>query len=448
MSIAIRRTVVILTAVMAAALLALTTATSALAGKAFMVGGLATPVLHDVVMAPLLGYRFAQDERVSVWWPAQARPYTGGVQLTLGESIAVGQNNLIGMVDSAISNGKPVTVVGLSAGALVVSEFLRDLANSTDAPDKSQLSFVVISDSSRQSLINGATHNSTLGYAYRPAPITKYDIKVVTGEYDGVADLPDRWWNILAVANAYVGAIFVHIPAMYADISDLPFTTTTNHLGGVTENYVVPTERLPLVQLFSFLAPMEQQLKAIVDSGYSRNDYRAVATLTTADKPIEMNAASSDPSAKVAPAESTVSVDYQDETSQRLADVSGTPADAVDATPAEAAAGLAETTPADALTEPVPAASVETESLSMDAGNDSQPLSVTVEPDDSLLPSLNEKISVDKAEAAEEQTGGLVEGPDATVSTVTTRGTAITTSSVKASTPVKISAAAAGDSTS
>jgi hypothetical protein len=70
---------------------------------------------------------------------------------------------------------------------------------------------------------------------------------------------------------------------MFANLSTVPaenITTTVNSAGGVTTHYLVPTERLPLVQLFSSLAPIEGLLKQWVDAGYSRNDQPAVTTST------------------------------------------------------------------------------------------------------------------------------------------------------------------------
>lgn len=103
-------------------------------------------------------------------------------------------------------------MVGLSAGSLVVNEVLRQMDADPDAPDKNEITFIVVADSSRQSLIDKARYDPRFDYTYQPAPETKYDIIVVTGEYDGMADFPDRWWNLLAVANAVAGSIFVHVP--------------------------------------------------------------------------------------------------------------------------------------------------------------------------------------------------------------------------------------------
>lgn len=281
--------------VFASVLLTLTTATSAwCSSSALVIGGIATPTMHDLVMAQLLGGALQGQERVSVNWPAQAAPYTGADDLTLGASINVGITNLNAQIDAALDrlardengnvvDGEKVTVVGLSAGSLVVNEVLRQLAADTEAPDSQEITFIVVADSSRQKLIDEARYNSKHDYTYRPAPETKYDIIVVTGEYDGLADFPDRWWNLLAVANAVAGSVYVHIPVMFADLSKVPaenITVDVNSQGGTTSHYLVPTAKLPLVQMFPSLASQEAELKAAIDKGYSRNDAPAGALQT------------------------------------------------------------------------------------------------------------------------------------------------------------------------
>ena len=272
--------------------LAVSTATAGWgASSALVIGGISTPQLSDMLMSPLLGGALKNQERVSVKWPAEAGPYTGRGDLTLGASINVGKANLDAQIDAALARltkdangnvvgGEKVTVVGLSAGSLVVNEVLREMAADADAPGKDQITFVVVADSSRQKLIDKARYNSKYDYTYQPAPETEYDIVVVTGEYDGMADFPDRPFNVLAIMNAIAGSIFVHVPVMYADLANVPtenITVDVNTKGGTTTHYLVPTKKLPLVQLFPSLAPREAELKAKIDKAYSRNDVPAVA---------------------------------------------------------------------------------------------------------------------------------------------------------------------------
>ncbi len=229
------------------------------------------------------GGEFATYNLINVPWPMQAAPVTGKDDLTLTQSVADGVTNLDALIATALTKigpGEHVTVVGLSAGSLVADEELRKLATDPHAPDKSKLTFVVVADSGR-STFNANRFDKTLGYQYQTAPETKYNTVVVTAEYDGFADFPDRVWNILAVANAYVGEILNHVPSVFTDLSKVDpsnITVTTNSLGGVTTNYFIPSAHLPLVELLPFLAPQEQALKAIIDTAYKRNDGKSAAS--------------------------------------------------------------------------------------------------------------------------------------------------------------------------
>ncbi|PRC42105.1 PE-PPE domain-containing protein [Mycobacterium sp. ITM-2017-0098] len=278
--------------VFASAALAITTATGAEAvTTAVAVGGLGTPDMHEVVIAPLLGGKLDRENVIldGVEWPATAGA-PGSSQLTLGQSITVGITNLNTHFDAALdrlSPGEQFTVVGFSAGSLVVNDFMRALALESDAPTKDQVKFILVADSSRQALIkSGSKYNPRYDYTYLPAAETIYDIDVVTGEYDGAADLPDRWWNFLALVNAMAGGIFVHVPMMFSDYEavtpDENITTVTNSKGGVTTTYLVPTKTLPIVQLLPFLKPREAELKAKIDAAYTRNDDRLAATSSVA----------------------------------------------------------------------------------------------------------------------------------------------------------------------
>lgn len=278
-----RKTGVVCGTVFASAALALSSSSlGQAANTALVIGGISTPSMADALMSPLLGGKFKDQQRVSVKWPAQAGPMTGKGDLTLGASIAQGATNLNAQIDAALAqlkSGEKVTVVGLSAGSLVVNEILRELDESADAPGKDKITFVVVADSSRQKVISRTRYNANLDYTYQTAPETKYDIIVVTGEYDGMADFPDRL-NLLAIVNAVAGGIFVHIPVMYADLSKVParnISVEMNSEGGTTTHYLVPAEKLPLVRLFPSLANREAELKAKIDAAYSRNDVVAVS---------------------------------------------------------------------------------------------------------------------------------------------------------------------------
>jgi len=277
-----------LAAVASAAALAFSAATAEAANKVLMVNGLGAGNLTDLAMANILGgaYGGADWTRENVPWPQQARPLTGSNSLTLTQSINVGTTNLDAAIARSLTEvgpGERVTVVGLSAGALVVDEQIRLLDSRTDAPGKDKLDFVVIADSSRAGF-NKNRYDATIGYQYTVPVESKYDVKVVTGQYDGYADPPDRL-NPLAIANAAAGSQLVHIPSMLSPLSAVPasnITTRTNAKGGVTTSYLVPTETLPLVALDPRLKAQEADLRKQIDAAYFRND--PTQTSTVADQ--------------------------------------------------------------------------------------------------------------------------------------------------------------------
>lgn len=126
-----------------------------------------------------------------------------------------------------------------------------------------------------------------IAYTTQPIPVTPYDTIVVKGEYDGLADWPDRPWNLLALANALIGSPAfeysqIHWDSIWVDLDTIPaqnITTEVNAAGGTTTTYLVTTAELPIVlplreqgvpeQLITLLNSV---LKPIVDFGYTRND--------------------------------------------------------------------------------------------------------------------------------------------------------------------------------
>lgn len=296
-----RSTLLSVASIGCAAGIALTTATGAGAANiALMVNGLGAGDLGPVAMASLLGGMFGSYNRVNVSWPAQARPVTGKNSKTLTESINVGVTNLDAAIASSLPKlgpGEHITVVGLSAGALVVDAEIAKLAANSKAPDKSKLNFVVVADSSR-TLFNKNRYDATIGYQYKTPVDSKYNTTVVTGQYDGYSDFPDKKPNIFdpryknystyAVPNAIAGSQLIHIPSMLTDLNTVPknwVTTTTNSLGGVTTSYLVPTATLPIVTLNPKLKGQEAQLRTIIDSFYTR------PTPATASAPVKAAAA-------------------------------------------------------------------------------------------------------------------------------------------------------------
>ena len=299
----------------AASAIALASAAPAMgANQAIILSGLGGAAMPDMLMTEVLGGMFRGYERQGVAWPQPSRPF-GPIPITLGGAIAVGADNLDAAIDDALTRigpGEHVTVVGLSAGSLVVDEELRRLAADPEAPDKGALNFIVVGDSSRFSF-NEDRHDKLIDFTYAAPADTKYDTTVVAAEYDGFADYPDRQWNLLAVCNAIAGEMLLHVPSMFTDLSDAPadsITVTTNELGGVTTNYLLPSDNLPLVSLLPLLVIGQPTLKDIVDSAYVRNDDTAVAASTAA--PVEAVAVDSSGPSVSAPEETIDPADSSD----------------------------------------------------------------------------------------------------------------------------------------
>ncbi len=210
-----------------------------------MIGGLGWEDVPDDVMRSVMGGRFADVNKYGVTdvsWPGSLEP-------SLNDSIVAGVQSM----DQGISDlqtqhpGEKIIVGGASAGTFVVNEEMallaQRIADGKPVPSKDQLSFIVLGDANR-SMVKGFI-GSTLplvNYTVKPIPVTPYDVTVVTGEYDGMGNWPDRWWNLLADFNALAGTSLlqqtlptqivdalhlelygsVHREAMDADLSLVP----------------------------------------------------------------------------------------------------------------------------------------------------------------------------------------------------------------------------------
>ncbi len=280
------------------------TAPVMLSATVLAMGGLGYEDVDTDLMKRVLAGRFAnEDHLVGLPWPGQMAPWNG--TLTLGESVAVGLENM----DVAIRNtpGQKI-VVGASGTTLVVDEEMRRLANDPTAPPADELSFVVMGDANRGAFRFFPGVKLPI-FDYVPQiPVTKYNVLVVKGEYDGIGDWPDRWWNVLADLNALAGTGLlqqiipedivdqyaldewgsVHYDAMFADLSQVPsknITVSVNTAGGTTTTYLVPTADLPLLRPLKKLGVSQEVidnlttvLRPIIDSAYYRNDPRDVGT--------------------------------------------------------------------------------------------------------------------------------------------------------------------------
>ncbi|WP_052960211.1 PE-PPE domain-containing protein [Mycobacterium sp. EPa45] len=316
--------------------IAAVTSEVALTTTVLAMGGLGYEDVDPALIRTVLGGYFANvDDVIGLPWPGQMAPWNG--TLTLGESAAVG----LTIMDDAIRHtAGPKIVIGASGTTVVVDQEMQLLANDPTAPPANELSFVVMGDANRGAF-KGFQGVKLPIFDYTPVvPETKYNVMVIKGEYDGIGDWPDRWWNVLADLNAMAGTGLlqqiipeeivnqyaleewgsVHYDAMFADLSKVPpqnITSTTNALNGTTTTYLIPTADLPLLRPLKKLGVPQNVidgltgvLRPIIDSAYYRNDRRqgtsgrpAEATVDTVDTPTARSGrAAAQAATKVSPA--------------------------------------------------------------------------------------------------------------------------------------------------
>jgi PE-PPE domain len=196
-------------------------------------------------------------------------------------------------------------VAGGSLGAMVIENGLPDVH-----ADPSTTSFVLIGDPvSRDGILSRlpvGTFVPILNYVVKPIPVTLYEVTVVSQEYEGIADSPDRLWNLVDDVNALVGILTYHNATYYADAvsqveavengapsPNVTVDSSINTAGGTTTTYLVHRELPISVQLANLgvrpdvVATVDAVLTPIVDAGYSRNDPMPPAGNGSGTRPIE-----------------------------------------------------------------------------------------------------------------------------------------------------------------
>ena len=185
---------------------------------------------------------------VIVSYPA-ANPTSTSGGLSVGESVAAGADNL----DAAIrSTEGPMTIVGLSQGAEVMTEEQLRLANDPTAPPADQITFIKVSDPAivLRRLFKPGTHLPYFDYTVPPPVESQYNTVNLVSEYDFVGDPPDRWGNLLAVVNSGMG--LNHTMVAFSDPASVPaenITVTTNSRGATTTTYRVPHNELAITTM-------------------------------------------------------------------------------------------------------------------------------------------------------------------------------------------------------
>ena len=179
-----------------------------------------------------------------------------------------------------------VVIIGESMGSMVAARLAAELASSDDPPSTKDVSFVLIAppEGGVAEYFKEGTFIPILNYTVSRIAESPYATTIVTGEYDGWADPPDRPWNLLSSANALLGIVYVHGPPIFStDPAAVPAGNTTfipaNAQHGSITTIFVPTKNLPLTQVFrdigvpgALVDEVDQVLRPIIDAGYVRND--------------------------------------------------------------------------------------------------------------------------------------------------------------------------------
>ena len=179
-----------------------------------------------------------------------------------------------------------VVIIGESMGAMVASRLAVELANSPDPPSTEDVRFVLIAppEAGVAEYFKEGTYIPILNYRISRIAESPYDTTIVIGEYDGWADPPDRPWNLVSSANALLGIAYVHGPPIAAaNPGAVPEENKTfveaNEQHGPITTHLVPTENLPLTQVFrdvglpdALVDKADQVLRPVVDAGYVRHD--------------------------------------------------------------------------------------------------------------------------------------------------------------------------------
>lgn len=223
--------------------------------------------LTDEEMSTAFGGFFGDYTRVSV-------PFPGADDFVY--SVNVGTQSLYKAVSDTLK-AKPdelITIGGVSEGAPAVDRVLRMLMalDEHSRPDPQRFNVMIYGAPNPLMMTIG-------GIPYRPLPETPYHVMVVLAEYDGVSDWPDNPFNLLAVLNAVMGGVDLHVKAAWTDIFTVPtkYHIDPNDAGGSVTTVLIRTPLLPLLRPMldwgfapQFVEFMDDLLRPIIDSAYNR----------------------------------------------------------------------------------------------------------------------------------------------------------------------------------
>ena len=279
-------------AVTAAAVVIAATPLTANADSRVVIGGTAPPLLDtewtraewwadQLVLGMNWVLGASTVERVD--YPASRGTQDNNIPMV--DSIFIGSSLTDAIVrDQIAADTGRVTIVGMSQGAMVADLLMARWLVDPSAPSPDDVRFVLMGDPVRgvfRAFSAGTKIPLVDITVFRPVD-TAYDVDVIVGEYDGLGDPPDRWWNLLADVNAILGMQYVHGSGR-EELASLDLTRVlgqvTNSVGGTTTTYLLPTKILPLTMPLratgmpaDFVDQLDAVLRPIVDFAYTRND--------------------------------------------------------------------------------------------------------------------------------------------------------------------------------
>jgi hypothetical protein len=242
---------------------------------------------------------------VAVITPEEDAPQTG--TLSLQESVAKGLQDLDTCINSSacVYNGSigslapspsdTFVVFGYSQSAAIAMLEKAKLAAEYAPGEGPDVSFVVISTSRPNGGLVSRDVDGVLTYLLfgvkrselilDPVPTdTQYSTVDIATQYDGFSDFPLNPLNLVAVLNAYMGVLQLHLSYTDHDLSE-PGVIDQGRYGDTTY-YMISTPVLPLLMPLQTLGPagavladaLDPALRVIVEAAYDRTVSPGVPT--------------------------------------------------------------------------------------------------------------------------------------------------------------------------
>lgn len=234
-------------------------------------------------------------ELTAVYTPEELRPFTGLTDMEFDTSVAAGVTNLNNCLRNKVCTvtTAPYTttgvqtvedssyvIQGISQSAIIASFVKADLIS---RPTDDTISFVLVSNQGRP---NGGllerfvgAYIPYLGISFSGATPTNSSVQAPlltvdsARQYDGWVDFPLNPLNLLAVLNAFLGAVFLHDDYLYADGPAMLqgyFEDTTYYLGPTTLlPLLIPLAQVPLIGK-PLATALDPPLRVLVEAGYDR----------------------------------------------------------------------------------------------------------------------------------------------------------------------------------